>query len=119
MQGYKFGRRNFLKAGGVSALGTQMALAGSPALAQESAPSTAPHEKGFPQLAIITRYSPQKLAFAASTEYQGVVITVDRFFNPTLSDSQIDQILTTARQANVRIISIECMDPNHIAERPG
>lgn len=31
MQGYKFGRRNFLKAGGVSALGTRMALAGSPA----------------------------------------------------------------------------------------
>jgi sugar phosphate isomerase/epimerase len=118
MQGYKFGRRNFLKAGGVSALGTRMALAGSPALAQESALSTAPHEKGFPQLAIITRYSPQKLAFAASMEYQGVVITVDRFFNSTLSDSQIDQILATARQANLRIISIECMNPNHIASDP-
>ena len=118
MQDYKFDRRNFLKAGGVSALGTQMALAGSPALAQESAPSTPPHEKGFPQLAIITQYSPQKLAFAASTEYQGVVITVDRFFNPTLSDSQIDQILATAREANLRIISIECMSPNHIASDP-
>ena len=82
MQDYKFDRRDFLKAGGVSALGTQMAFAGSPALAQESAPSTSPHEKGFPQLAIITHYSPQKLAFAASAEYQGVVITVDRFFNP-------------------------------------
>ena len=118
MQEDKFDRRHFLKAGGVSALGTQMALAGSPAPAQESAPSTRPHEKGFPQLAIITRYSPQKLAFAASTQYQGVVITVDRFFNPKLTDSQIDQILKTARQANLRIISIECMNPNHISSDP-
>jgi len=118
MQGDKFDRRYFLKAGGVSALGTQMALAGSPALAQESAPSTPLHEKGFPHLAIITRYSPQKLAFAAATEYQGVVITVDRFFNPKLSDSQIDQILTIAREANLRIISIECVGPNHLASDP-
>jgi sugar phosphate isomerase/epimerase len=118
MIGDKFDRRYFLKAGGVSALGTPMALAGGAGLAQESAPSTPAHEKGFPQLAIITQYSPQKLAFAASTEYQGVVITVDRFFNPKLSDSQIDQILTTAREANIRIISIECMGPNHIASDP-
>jgi sugar phosphate isomerase/epimerase len=118
MTGDKFDRRNFLKAGGVSALGTQMALAGGAALAQESAPTTPPHEKGFPQLAIITRYSPQKLAFAAATEYQGVVITVDRFFNPKQSDSQIDQILTIAREANLRIISIECVGPNHLASDP-
>ncbi|MGA3325358.1 MAG: TIM barrel protein [Terriglobia bacterium] len=118
MIGDKVDRRHFLKAGGVSALGTQMALAGGAALTQESAPSTPPHEKGFPQLAIITQYSPQKLAFAASTEYQGVVIVVDRSFNPKLSDSQIDQIVTTAREANIRIISIECMGPNHIASDP-
>ena len=118
MIGNKFGRRYFLKAGGVSALGTQMALAGGPALAQESATSPMPHEKRFPQLAMITEYSPQKLAFAASTEYQGVVIKVDHSFNPRLSDSQIDQILAAARQANVRIISIECMEPNHIAADP-
>jgi sugar phosphate isomerase/epimerase len=118
MLGDKFDRRYFLKAGGVSALGTQMALAGSPSLAQESPSSTLPHEKGFPQLAIITRYSPQKLAFAGSLEYQGVVITVDGFFNPKLSDSQIDQILTAAREANIRIISIECMNPNHVASDP-
>ena len=118
MIGDKVDRRHFLKAGGVSALGTQMALAGGAALAQESAPSTPPHEKGFPQLAIITQYSQQKLAFAASTEYQGVVIVVDRSFDPKLSDSQIDQIVTTAREANIRIISIECMGPNHIASDP-
>ena len=118
MQDFKFDRRNFLKAGGVSALGTQMALAGSPGTGQESAPSSPANEKGFPQLAIITHYSPQKLAFAASADYQGVVITVDRFFNPTLSDSQIDQILAAAREAHLRIISFECMDPNHIASDP-
>jgi sugar phosphate isomerase/epimerase len=118
MIGNKFDRRNFLKAGGVSALGTQMSLAGGAALGQESAPTTPPREREFPQLAILTRYSPQKLAFAASAEYQGVVITVDRFFNPKLSDSQIDQILTTAREANLRIISIECVGPNHLASDP-
>ncbi|MGA2987950.1 MAG: sugar phosphate isomerase/epimerase [Terriglobia bacterium] len=119
MMGDKFDRRFFLKAGGASALGSQLAFAGSPALAQGPAPSTPLNEKGFPQLAIITEYSPQKLAFAASTDYQGVVIKVDRSFNPTLSDTQIEQIITTAREAKVRIISIECMEPNHIAGDPG
>ena len=118
MIGNKFDRRNFLKAGGASALGTQIALAGSPAVAQAPAPSALPPGKRFPQLAILTRYSPQKLAFAASTDYQGVVITVDHFFNPKLSDSQIDQILAVARDANIRIISLECMAPNHIASDP-
>ncbi len=74
MIGNKVDRRNFLKAGGVSALGTQIAFADGPALAQNPVPSTPPHEKGFPLLAIITEYSPQKLAFAASTDYQGVVV---------------------------------------------
>ena len=118
MIGDKFPRRDFLKAGGVSALGTQMTLAGGAALGQESGPSMPLHEKGFPQLAMVTQYSPQKLAFAASTDYQGVVIIVDRFFNPRLSDRQIDQVLANARQANLRIISIECMAPNHIASDP-
>jgi sugar phosphate isomerase/epimerase len=118
MIGDKFDRRDFLKVGGVSALGTQMALAGGAGLPQGTSASAAPNEKGFPQLAIITRYSQQKLAFAAATGYQGVVITVDQVFNPTMSDSQIDQILTTAREANIRIISIECMAPNHIASDP-
>jgi sugar phosphate isomerase/epimerase len=118
MSGDKFDRRNFLKVGGVSALGTQMALAGGTAMAQEAAPSPPPHEKGFPQLAIITQYSPEKLAFAGSTDYQGVVIVGDHFFSPKLSDSQIDQILATAREAGIRIISIECMGTNHIAADP-
>jgi sugar phosphate isomerase/epimerase len=115
MVGDKVDRRFFLKAGSVSALGTRMALAGGTALAQDSASSLMPNEKRFPQLAMITPYSPQKLAFAGSAEYQGVVVTVDHFFNPKLSDSQIDQILTSAREAHVRIISLECMAPNHIA----
>jgi sugar phosphate isomerase/epimerase len=114
----KFDRRDFLKVGGVSALGTQMALAGGAAQPQEPAPSIPPHEKGFPQLAMITQYSPQKLAFAGSTDYQCVVIIVDRSFNYKLTDTQIDQVLANARQANIRIISIECMAPNHLASDP-
>jgi len=113
--GEKLDRRDFLKAGSISALGTQMALAGGTALAQDAAPSQPHTEKGFPQLAILTEYSPQKLAFAGSTGYQGVAIRVDRSFNPSLSDSEIDQVLAAARQANVRVISLECMDPNHIS----
>jgi sugar phosphate isomerase/epimerase len=118
MVGDKINRRYFLKAGGVSALGTQMALAGGAALPQESASSTASHEKGFPQLAIITQYSPQKLAFAAATGYQGVVLSVGPSFNSQLSDPQVDQILAAAREANIRIISIECMFRNHLASDP-
>jgi sugar phosphate isomerase/epimerase len=118
MAGDKYDRRYFLKAGGVSVLGTQMALASEGGVAQEDA-SMPEHEKAFPQLAILTEYSPEKLAFAASNHYQGVFIRVDKSFNPDLSDTQIDQILATAKQSNIRIISLECMDPNHIASDPG
>jgi len=31
---------------------------------------------------MITRYSPQRLAFAAAAGYQGVVIPLDDFFDP-------------------------------------
>jgi sugar phosphate isomerase/epimerase len=112
----KLGRRDFLKAGGVSALGTQIAFAGDSAGAAEPVSAG---EKRFPQLAILTQYSPQKLAFAAATGYQGVVIVVDRVFNPRMPDSQIDQALAAAAEAKIRIISIECMAPNHIARDPG
>ncbi len=116
---HKFGRRDFLKVGSASALGASMGLAGEAASVQEPGVMPDAHEKKFPQLALITNYSPQKLAFAASAHYQGVVIKVDRSFNPRLSDSQIDQILSTARQHSIRIISIECMDPNHIVRDSG
>lgn len=119
MTDYKFGRRDFLKAGGASALGAAVPFASEQGEAQESAVSMPLQEKQFPQLAIITEYSPQKLAFAAATGYQGVVVKVGRSFNSRLSDSQIDQIVSAAREARVRIISIECMDPNHIASDPG
>ena len=115
----KFDRRFFLKAGGASALGTQMALTGGVAGAQDPAPSTTAHEKPFPQLGFLTSYSPQKLAFAASADYQGVALRVDRALNPRMSDSQIDQVIATARETQVRIISLECMEPNHIAGDPG
>ena len=110
----KFDRRFFLKAGGASALGTQMALTGGVAAAQESSSSATAHEKQFPQLAILTSYSPQKLAFAASADYQGVALRVDRSLNPKMSDSEIDQVMATARETKIRIISLECMDYNHI-----
>lgn len=119
MTGDKYDRRFFLKAGGVSVLGTQMALAEGGAPPQESDASMPSHEKGFPQLAILTQYSPEKLAFAASNHYQGVFIKVDQSFNYRMSDSQIDQALAAARQSNIRIISLECMDPNHIDRDPG
>ncbi|HET7099513.1 MAG TPA: TIM barrel protein, partial [Terriglobia bacterium] len=119
MTDHKLGRRDFLKAGSVSALGASMAGHAEGAAAQGMPAAMPAHEKPFPQLALITEYSPQKLAFAASAHYQGVVIKVGRSFNPSLPDSQVDQIRSAARQAGVRIISIECMDPNHIARDPG
>lgn len=120
MSEFKLGRREFLKAGGASALGASMASAGlsdaaAAAPGQSNALPTPAEEKKFPQLALITRYSPQKLAFAAATGYQGVVVKLDRTFNPSMSDSDIDAVLSTARQTGARIISIECMEPNHIA----
>ncbi|HEV2418396.1 MAG TPA: sugar phosphate isomerase/epimerase [Terriglobia bacterium] len=127
MSELKLGRREFLKAGGVSAIGASMGLpesasgetARTEGAEQADASGNMPaHEKGFPQLALITSYSPQKLAFAASAGYQGVVIKVDRSFSPRLSDSEIDSILSTSRQTGVRIISIECMAPNHIDPDP-
>lgn len=83
-------------------------------------PSAVPADTSYPKLAIIAHYSPQKLAFAASAGYEGVVIPLDEFFDPDkLTDSQIDRVLATARDSGVRIISIECMwGINHIAKDP-
>lgn len=89
-----------------------------PSPEQSNALPTPAEEKKFPQLAIITRYSPQKLAFAAQTGYQGVVVKLDHFFNPSMSDSALDGVLATARQTGAKIISIECMEPNHIDPDP-
>ena len=109
-------RREFLKAAGVSA-----AAVGRPQVlnAVQSSPSASvPAAIKYPKLAIKTRYSPQRLAFAASAGYEGVVVDVNDFFDPDkLSDTQIDQILGTARDAGVRIISIESM-VNHLAPDP-
>ncbi|MGH9407757.1 MAG: sugar phosphate isomerase/epimerase family protein [Terriglobia bacterium] len=121
MSDYRLGRRDFLKAGGASALGASVTVPGMAAPQAEAPPPQSeapPHEKGFPQLAIITEYSPEKLAFAASAGYQGVVVKVGRAFNPHLADSDIDAILAASRQTRVRIISIECMGPNHIDSDP-
>jgi sugar phosphate isomerase/epimerase len=109
-------RREFLKAAGVSA-----AAVGRPQVlnaAQSSPSAPVPATTKYPKLAIKTRYSPQRLAFAASAGYEGVVVDVNDSFDPDkLSDTQIDQILGTARDAGVRIISIESM-VNHLAPDP-
>lgn len=119
-------RRDFLKIGGASAaaLGTPGSLAakregGSPPADFGLNPEFAPETK-FPKLAMITTYSPQKLAFATATGYEGVVIPLDDFFEPDkLTDAQIDQILATSHQTGARIISIECMwGLNHIDPNP-
>ncbi len=109
-------RRDFLKVGGTSAaaLGVAGAAAGQIHAAQTPAvqPVT-PADTPYPKLSIITPYSPQKLAFAAQAGYEGVVVTPSADFNPNLSDSAVDQILATARNVGIRIISIECFDYNH------
>ena len=109
-------RRDFLKAAGVSA-----ASMGKPLVStaeQSSASASVPAGTKYPKLAIKTRYSPQRLAFAASAGYEGVIVDVNEYFDPDkLTDSQTDQVLAAARDAGVRIISIESM-VNHLAPDP-
>jgi sugar phosphate isomerase/epimerase len=109
-------RRDFLKAGGTSA--AALGVAGAAAVPVDAAqapaaPAATPADTPYPKLSIITPYSPQKLAFAAQAGYEGVVVTPGPDFNPNLSDSAIDQILATARNAGIRIVSIEYFGPNH------
>jgi len=109
-------RRDFLKAAGVSAAAVGKTRVSNSA--QSSASLSVPADTKYPKLAIKTRYSPQRLAFAASAGYEGVIVDVNDAFDPDkLSDSQIDQVLATARDAGVRIISIESM-VNHLAQDP-
>ena len=109
-------RRDFLKVGGTSAaaLGIAGAKAATAQTAHEHAGQTAmPADTPYPKLSIITPYSPEKLAFAAQAGYEGVVVTPGPDFNPDLSDRAIDQILAAARNAGIRIVSIEYFGPNH------
>jgi sugar phosphate isomerase/epimerase len=118
MADYKLGRRDFFKVGGASALGASVPFAAGAYPAAPPQTMMSAQEKKFPQLAIITDYSPQKLAFAASAHYQGAVVKEGRNFNPGISDSQVDEILSASRQTGTRIISIEAMEFNHIARDP-
>lgn len=109
-------RRNFLKVGGASAAALGMASTDAAAAqsAQQPAPDTAmPADTPYPKFSIITPYSPQKLAFAAHAGYEGVVLTPSADFHPGLSDSAIDEVLATARNVGIRIVSIEYFGPNH------
>src|SRR5215472_311966 len=112
-EGSFWNRRDFLKVGGTSAAALGM-VGAKAATAQEHAGQTAmPADTPYPKLSIITPYSPEKLAFAAQAGYEGVVLTPSPNFNPDLSDSAIDQVLAVARNAGIRIISIEFFGPNH------
>jgi sugar phosphate isomerase/epimerase len=130
----KLPRRDFLRGASAAALGSSgLAAAGGRSLAagspseggmaraaeSNSSAGLAP-DTPYPKLAILTPYSRQKLAFATAVGYEGVVITLDKFFDPDkLSDSQIDDILATSRETGARIISIECMGGvNHIHPDP-
>ena len=109
-------RRDFLKVGGTSA--AALGVAGTAAVPMQAAQAPAAQagttpDTPYPKLSIITPYSPQKLAFAAQAGYEGVVVTPGEDFNPNLSDSAIDRILATARNAGIRIVSIEYFAPNH------
>src|ERR1700721_2107771 len=102
--GSSWNRRDFLKVGGTSAAALGMARAedATAQTAQEHAGQTAmPADTPYPKLSIITPYSPEKLAFAAQAGYEGVVLTPGPDFHPGLSDSAIDQILATARDAGI------------------
>jgi sugar phosphate isomerase/epimerase len=121
----RVGRREFMKAAGVSAatLGTAGSLGAQTGGEKRPDVPLAPATK-FPKLAIITNYSREKLDFATRTGYEGVVVKVGKDFNPYLSDTQIDQIIATSRETGCRIISVECFSDlqgkgiNHIAPDP-
>ena len=104
------GRREFMKAAGISAaaLGTTGSLGAAEAGDKKHREVPLAPETKYPKLALITDYSPQKLAFATETGYEGVVVKTGKDFNPYLSDSQIDKILATSRETGCRIISVEC-----------
>jgi sugar phosphate isomerase/epimerase len=109
-------RRDLLKVGGTSAAALGLAGKAAVPMQAEQAPAAnmaTPPDTPYPKLSIITPYSPQKLAFAAQAGYEGVVVTPGKDFNPNLSDSAVDQILATARNAGIRIVSIEYFAPNH------
>ena len=109
-------RRDFLKVGGTSA--AALGVAGTAAVPIDAAPALAaqagtPPDTPYPKLSIITPYSPQKFAFAATESQRRLSSPLDRTSILNLSDSAIDQILASARNAGIRILSIEYFEPNH------
>lgn len=106
-------RRELFQAGG--------ALAAAGAASRMNAQTTAARnrDEGYPKLSMITRYSPQRLAFAGKAGYECVEIVRGGSFMPQkLSDSDIDKVLATAKEAGVRILSIEAGWINHIDRDP-
>jgi sugar phosphate isomerase/epimerase len=110
-------RRDFMKLGGMTASAGALLFNAEAGADSRTVKNALPPETKFPKLAIISEYSAQKLEFAASAGYEGVVLKVEDSFDPDkFSDTQVDQITATARQAGVTILSLECMwGFNHIA----
>ncbi|HVA00368.1 MAG TPA: twin-arginine translocation signal domain-containing protein, partial [Terriglobia bacterium] len=78
------GRREFMKAAGISAaaLGAAGSLGAAEAGDKNHRDVPLAPETKYPKLALITDYSPQKLAFATETGYEGVVVKTGKDFNP-------------------------------------
>ena len=120
-------RRSFLKsAGAMGAMATGSLSAANAAIgggfSASLKPANNPADTKFPKLSMIVPYSPQTLRFAASVGYEGIVIPINGNTSDldNLTDSQIDEISTTARDVGIKIISLDCMFGfNHIAKDAG
>ncbi len=123
-------RRDFLRtasAAGAAGLG----MISEPAAGQSTQPgaedevaSAAEVAPRFPQLAIRSWYSPQRLAFAREAGYQGIVAPLNQGLRPDLNEGQIQAIKDHSTRLGVRIISLEAMydhegkDLNFLAADP-
>ncbi len=108
-------RRQLLKAGGALAFAASARPSTVAAVDSSTRSPLIRDDNRYPKLTMITRYSLERLKFAASAGYECVELVRDDSFTPEkLSDSQIDRIKAEAKQAQIRILSLECGWINHI-----
>jgi sugar phosphate isomerase/epimerase len=111
MSAQVLGRRQFFQ------LATAAASVAASATEGAAAPTVA--SDPLPKLTMITRYSPQRVRFAASAGYESVELVRDDVFTPEkLNDTQIEAVLANVRNAGIRLLSIECGWINHIDKDP-
>lgn len=68
---------------------------------------------------MLTKYSPQRLAFAAKAGYEAVEISrTESFTLEKLTDTEIDRVKATANEAGIAILSFSCPGINHIDKDP-